>query len=274
MQEILKPTLDQVYATNAFITTGHVKTTFPHPSQILEPFFQKVGGLIQDYDLQAVVGSHNMSEDGSEQIAYSHLMLNCKIGETSTDELSSRILLLYRLDASQQCTIAYGEQVAACMNMCVFSSKLKYSTDPLKNGFEGAYAYLEEQVLRNYKKWRNEQEDKIDQLKSQRLTAEQADQEIGRMLRLVQRPRGGIKLDNSLLLAAARYIDNEDFVWSKQRNPEYSKWELFNCLTQDIKLKPMESQIEKTLSAYRLLTAPVEAVTPTLVEPLTVSLAA
>lgn len=251
---IIAPTYQEIADTKSFKSTS---LTFQHPKDILKPVLDQIGHLADSITYQAVVGSVNVNDDLTDNRAYSHLMMQASFG--SEFGLEDKLLFIYRLDKAPSVTIASGPMVSACMNMCVFGSKYRQTSDPTRNGFSLAYSFLSERFLPNRDKWKDEALDKVAMLRSQVIPQSQIETAFGKVYREVLANRSGISLDSDLVNAAVRQAFTPEAMWSVHKNPEWTKWDMFNCLTQGVKHKAMDGLVDKSVACYRLVTEVVDA---------------
>ncbi len=244
--------LNQLLASKAYRLQSEdgLTVTFPTPQETVEPFLNLCGNSISNVEVQTVTGSVNVNDDGSENVAYSHVLLRGVLH--ANEEFTSKVLLLYRLDKQQKGIIAYGDYVNACMNMTIFNAKYKFETDVLRNGFSGLTRFLEENILPKHQQWREEQMAEVDRLKSTLLPEERLCNLLGLIGQEITKPKNKIPFDTGLFLAAMKHVNNPDCVWGKHRQ-DFSLWHLYNCFTEDIENKPMDTRVHKTLMVKKLI---------------------
>ncbi len=244
------PTFEEIQASKAYKGTGGA--TFPHPVEILSPILEKLdtlGEVRKEY--KAILGSANINPDGSENIAYSHLMLKATIHENA--EYRNKLIFVYRIDKQHETSVAFGPEVSACMNMCIFNATMKDTYDPFKYEWKRAYDFADN-ILDQQARWQKECQGRIDDLKSVVIQPDDIYELFGKMIHETQVRKNGIALDLNLLMAAYRRAKTPDMMWGMQEEVDWTAWDCYNCLTQGIGSMALHTQPDKSLAAYNLLT--------------------
>lgn len=201
---------------------------FKSPKFYLEPFLEVMEKNNIEYRIKTGNPVINLNaEDSSENVAYSRVLVESKIGE-NVPGFFSVIGIIYALDLQKPVIKIYsGENACVCTNLTIFQADRVFTQDMLGN-FNDTY-----QKARVYL---NEKAGEIERFKEtyNTLTKTQLDQnELNRVLGYLLRVSSTGKLGTTPIVQASARLDDPQSVYYAQKEGT-NLFNVYNAVTQSI----------------------------------------
>lgn len=204
--------------------------TFNSPKSYLEPFIDKISSLDPEFDVKVSGAVKNAEEDKTQNIAYGRVCLEAKLSGYGTDDSIGKVGMVYALDTQKPTVKVYtGQEVSACLNLCIFNAEQVYSFDLLGGGMDKAY-----QMAKQYAEEKEKEVEIYLKYKKELLEREHTVPEIERIIGKLIHEAMETRLGTSPILSAAKELWNEKSRYSIISTGGTTGWNIYNAITDHI----------------------------------------
>lgn len=246
-----KVTVTDLADSKVFVSEKNAIFKFQHPMEYLQPVMDILDPYGVAFDLRAVQGSVSQDKEsvvdgvsipGKEYISYSRLISRAKLPEaydihldtnTEFSDLTSEIGFVFGLDiAAPEIKVYSGKRVTVCDNGCIFGADSVTSFNLLKSTDNTKIYDTLKSYADNAAKGREMYINRIEQLRSNKLTGKKLMERIGHVMWEVKKnSKLGVTIGTEMLTLLqnnkTRYFIDEDTV--------VSDWHLYNACTEPMK---------------------------------------
>ncbi len=203
---------------------------FKSPEFYIRPFLDMMGEHAKNTTVQVYRAIINAEADGTKNIAYPRINIECRIG-TEIIGFHSVIGLIYALDTQIPIAKVYtGQSVSTCLNLCIFGAEDIYETNML-NSIQEIYNRVEkfksdklEQVERYTKIYKD--------MTETHLTPAGMKEILGNLL--IKGSQS--KLGTSPVVAAAQSLIDPKSMYYVNEGADFkcNQWNIYNAVTQSL----------------------------------------
>lgn len=125
-------------AVDAYVSEGGLKTIYPHPRQIFEPFLDRLAGdfPVERVTVETMRPVATREEDGGEHKAYGRMKVEALIGDVDSFDHRITVGKIYVFDHKNAHYIIYGGRRAmACLNLHVLSADSLFTVNATDGSF-------------------------------------------------------------------------------------------------------------------------------------------
>lgn len=222
---------------------GEVRESI-HPYEVAKALSSLTGISMESSDMQVQIGTPqvNVISENTHSVSYPRYMIQCKLGrEWGDGDYAHFGNVGIVVNAASNKAIAYsGYRAEACLNLCVFNGEnvLESKLDTLE---ESKSLELAVKGLKSSIKSFNE---KLDRMLSRTYSPQLFDQQLGKLLRIADKPVRNYFLDAAELLSQEEnmYLDMPD-----------SDYKLYGLLTDSIKGRNFSNSIDHSRILFDLV---------------------
>lgn len=240
-------TLNEVLESKIYVSTTS-RIQFSSPKIYIDPFLNAVKS--DDITVKVQDPVINKNEDGTENISYPRVGIECKVGNEIVG-YDSVIGLIFALNIQNPVIKIYtGQNAHACTNLTIFNASA-VAQRSLMNDFMDIYSVAQKYFTEKQREIEQFTETR-ERLLNQFYNEEELKNELGRLLLLTTRKNS--KLSYGIIAGASKLIQDQNSQYYVQPGTNISKMKLYDAITQNITNSPdILHKPNKTLAVSHLL---------------------